>query len=111
VYFSSQFFSYWDHALSKALLHRWDAFSAAERCRGRVAGRDYFPWSHGRDLAAFLAGRRHVGQMRYFASILPPVLKIKCEFLLCKLIRNVYSNGIDIILSHQGKRFELIVNA
>src|SRR6476661_5551949 len=31
--------------------------------------------------------------MRYFASILPPVLKIKCEFLLCKLIRDVYSNG------------------
>jgi hypothetical protein len=29
-----------------------------------------------------LQGRRSVGQMRCFASILPPVLKIKCEFLL-----------------------------
>ena len=30
-------FSHWDHSLSKALLHRWDAFSTAQRCRGRVA--------------------------------------------------------------------------
>src|ERR1044071_3844089 len=39
-----------------------------------------------------LDGRWSVGQMPCFASILPPVLKIKCEFL-CKLIRDVYSNG------------------
>lgn len=29
-------------SLSKALLLEWDAFSMAERCRGRVAGRHYF---------------------------------------------------------------------
>ncbi|HET7748034.1 MAG TPA: hypothetical protein VFK81_01555, partial [Terriglobales bacterium] len=95
----------------KALLHRWDAFSTAQRCRGRVAGRDYLHRFRSRGSIALGKDAGGVGQMRCFASILPPVLKIKCEFLLCKLIRNVYSNGIGIILSHQGKRFELIVNA
>ena len=51
--------------------------------------RRLFPPVARQDLAAFLAGRRRVGQMRCFASILPAVLKIKCEFLLCKLSRNV----------------------
>jgi hypothetical protein len=50
-------FSYWDHSVSKPLLPRWDAFSTAERCRGRVAGRDYFQRSHSRDLTESLAGR------------------------------------------------------
>ena len=43
-------FSHWDHSLSKALLHRWDAFSTAERCRGRVAGSHYLRRLRHRDL-------------------------------------------------------------
>jgi len=43
-------FSHWDHSLSKALLHRWDAFSGAERCRGRVAGSHYLRRLRHRDL-------------------------------------------------------------
>jgi len=43
-------FSHWDHSLSKALLHRWDAFSGAERCRARVAGSHYLRRLRHRDL-------------------------------------------------------------
>jgi len=103
-------FSHWDHSLSKALLHRWDAFSGVERCRGRVAGSHYLRRLRNRDFDIPLAGPWRVGQMRYFASILPPVLKIKCEFLLCKLIRERVFERMRIIF-YQGKRFELIVNA
>jgi hypothetical protein len=45
-------FGHWDHSLSKALLRRWDAFSTAERCRGRVAGSHYLQRFHGRDSTA-----------------------------------------------------------
>lgn len=48
--------SQWGHSLSKPLLHRWDAFSAAERCRGRVAGSDYFHRFHSRDSTALGKG-------------------------------------------------------
>jgi len=36
------------HSLSKSLLLKWDAFRVVERCRGRVAGRDYLHRFHSR---------------------------------------------------------------
>jgi hypothetical protein len=85
-------FSYWDHSLSKALL---DSGMPSPPRRDVATELPGVTISSGRAagiLTASLAERWRVGQMRYFASILPPVLKIKCEFLLCKLIRDVYSN-------------------
>jgi hypothetical protein len=54
--FSGQSFSHWNHSLSKALLAKWDAFSTAERCRGRVAGSDYFSQLQTTDLPALWYG-------------------------------------------------------
>jgi hypothetical protein len=49
-------FSHWDHSLSKTLLPRWDAFSTAQRCRGRVAECDYFRRLRHRDLTVLSQG-------------------------------------------------------